>query len=309
MKLRPVFFLFASLIFLLGSCTKELSRESPGASSLDSVNFYAVIDGTPWQGDSVQQVIVSDSGIMSITGIGKTQDEISILLPALQKGVFPVNSQTPGFALYTSLKEGFAGALYLSNTSTDASKAGGSVTITDIDTVKKTVSGTFQFNLYDESNASTKKVTAGFFNKIPYSGAGSVINPGGPPGGGTLSDTLSASVNDTVWVAAQVLAAAQNGVLIVSGTSANGQQALGLYMPVSVPAGTYTLNYTSGTYLATYDPDPLSFLVAQGNGSMTITENDTVNKHITGTFSFVGVSQLDPNQTATITNGYFSCSY
>jgi hypothetical protein len=308
MKLHPVLFLFAPLVFLWGSCTKELSREIPLASQ-DSVNFYAVIDGAPWQGDSLQQVNISDSGIVSIMGIGKSQDEISMVLPAFRKGVYAVNSQTPAYAQYNSLKEGFAAEIYLTNTSSDQSKAGGTVTITDIDTVNKTVSGTFQFKVYQESNTTTKTVTAGFFNKLPYSGSGSVINPGGPPGGGiSTTDTLSATINDTAWAADQVLAASQNGILIVSGSSADGLKVLALYMPAAVTPGSYTLNYSSGTYSALYDPDPTTPLVAQANGTLKITENDTVNKHITGTFSFTGIS-LTSSVTASITNGYFSCSY
>lgn len=307
MKLYPVVFLFAPLVFLWGSCTKELSRENtlPGQ---DSVNFYAVIDGIPWQADSLQQVNISDSGIVSITGIGKSQDEISMVLPAFRKAVYAVNSQTPGYAQYNSLEEGFAAEIYLTNTSSDQLKAGGTVSITDIDTVNKTISGTFQFKAYQESNTTTKTVTAGFFNQLPYSGAGSVVNPGGPGGGISTTDTLSAIINDTAWAADQVIAASQNGVLIVSGSRADGSKLVAMYMPAAVTPGTYTLNYSSGTYFAAYDPDPTTILVAQANGTLKITENDTVNKHVTGTFSFVGAS-LTSSVTASITNGYFSCNY
>src|SRR5665213_1638179 len=308
MKLHPVLFLFAPLVFLWGSCTKELSRENP-LPAQDSVNFYAVIDGIPWQGDSLRQVNISDSGIISITGIGKNQDEISMVLPAFRQGVYAVNSQTPAYAQYNSLKEGFAAEIYLTNTISDESKAGGTVSITDIDTVNKTISGTFQFKAYQESNTTTKTVTAGFFNQLPYSGSGSVINPEGPPGGGvSTTDTLSASINDTAWAADQVLAASQNGVLIVSGSSADGSRLVAMYMPAAVTPGNYTLNYSSGTYFAAYDPDPNTILVAQANGTLKITENDTRNKHVTGTFSFVGAS-LTSGVTASITNGYFSCNY
>ncbi len=304
MKPHPLLFLLIPLLVVLGSCTKEVSKEDSTHNSTNSGNFYATIDGKPWQGDSLQQAIVT-AGIVTITGIGKTQEEMSIVLPALQTGVYAINSQSAGFALYTSLKEGVA-ELYLSNTSTDPSKAGGTVSLTTIDTVNKTLSGTFQFKLYQESNTTTKTVTEGVFKNIPYNTIDSIRPPIVPPGGN--ADTLIASIDSVVWNAAQVSGGTQSGMLIIAGASVDSQQTLGLYMPESISAGTYTLDFNTGIYIASYNPDPLTYMVSKGNGSLTIIENDTVNKRIKGSFNFVGISQTD-NTSAKITNGYFSVGY
>ena len=305
MKSNPVLLLLAAFLFSLGSCTKELSRESPVQQAQGPGNFYATIDGQIWEADSVQISIVDDSGIVTITGISKSQEEISMVLPGFLIGVYAVSGESPGYSLYASL-QGSAVDPFLSNGSTDVTKAGGTVSLTAIDTVNHTVSGTFQFKVYRSSDMTTKTVTAGVFNKIPYINSSS-LPPITPPAGQN-SDTLIASVNNVSWVAALVQPSDQSGMLVIAGTSSDGQQTLGLFMPSSVIAGTYTLDLNAGTYLASYSPDPLTFFVAQGNGSLTIISNDTVNRRITGRFNFVGISQAT-NGSANITNGYFSVSY
>ena len=80
MKSNPVLLLLAAFLFSLGSCTKELSRENPVQQAQGPGNFYATIDGQIWEADSVQVAIVDDSGIVTITGISKSQEEISMVL-------------------------------------------------------------------------------------------------------------------------------------------------------------------------------------------------------------------------------------
>ncbi len=305
MKSNPVLLLLAAFLFSLGSCTKELSQESPVQQAQGPGNFYATIDGQLWQADSVQIAIVDDSGVVTITGISKSQEEISMVLPGFLVGVYAVNGESPGYSLYASL-QGSAVDPFLSNGSTDVTKAGGTVSLTAIDTVNHTVTGTFQFKLYRSSDMTTKTVTAGVFNKISYISSGS-LPPITPPAGQN-SDTLIASVNNVSWVAALVQASDTAGMLVIAGTSSDGQQSLGLFMPSSVIAGTYTLDFNTGIYLGSYSPDPVTVLFAQGNGSLTIIANDTVNRRITGRFNFVGVSQTN-SDSANITNGYFSVSY
>ncbi|HEY4154674.1 MAG TPA: DUF6252 family protein, partial [Puia sp.] len=227
--------------------------------------------------------------------------------PGFQTGVYSVNAQSEGFAFFSNIQD--TTNLYLSNSSPDVSKAGGTVSLTVVDTVNKTISGTFQFNLYQASSGSTKTITSGVFNNIPYTGSGGTTLPPiqAPPGSNT--DTLYAQVDSVAWEAAQVLVNAQSGSLIIGGISSDAQQTLGLYMPANITAGTYSLDFSSGIYFATFSPGPTSSLFSIGTGnSLTILENDTVNRRIKGNFNFVGKSQTD-SSSATITNGYFSAAY
>lgn len=300
MKLHPVFLLISILVFSLGSCKKELSQEAPAHGVSGAGTFYATIDGQSWEGDSLRQAIAAN-GTLTITGIGKTQEAMAIVLPGFQTGIYIINAQSAGYAFFGNPAD--AATLYLSNSNPDPLKAGGTVTLTRIDTVKKTVSGTFQFNLFEAPDSVSMSVTAGVFSDIPYTG--SAQNPP-PPAGGT--DTLLAQIDGVDWVAAQVLVGAQTGQLVIGGVSANARQSVGLYMPDSVTAGTYAMNFADGKYFAMYNPDPSTVLLSIGNGSLTVIENDTVKKHISGNFSFVAKSEIG-GSSSTVSNGYFSVDY
>jgi hypothetical protein len=297
-----------SILFCLGvalslfSCTKELSQEAPVQISSSSGDFYATIDGQYWQGDSIRQAVVA-GGTLTITGVGKTGDALAIILPDLQTGVYELNGQSAGYALFTNL--GDTTNLYLSNGIADSSKAGGVVNLTSVDTVHKTVSGTFQFNLYQESGATVKVVTAGVFNNISYGGGGVVTPPDQQPGTGN-KDTLLAKVDNAGWTAAQVVIDVENNLLVIAGIS--GQQTLAVYMPVNITAGTYPLQFSSGQYFAAFNPDTQTSLLSVDDGTLTILEHDTVKKHIRGNFSFTGKSITD-SSSAGISDGYFSVNY
>lgn len=301
MKSSPILVCVA-FIFSLVSCTKELSRESPTHSLPNRGAFYATIDGQPWEGDSVRQAVVVN-GTVTITGVSKTGDALAMVLPELKTGEYTFNGQSDGYAVFTSLHD--TSDLYLSNSLSDSSKAGGTVTVTSVDTTNQTVSGTFRFNLYQASNTTTKSVTAGVFTNISYVG-GSVAPPDQQPPSGN-ADTLIAKVDNTDWAAAQVLIETpENGQLIIGGIS--GQQSLAIYMPANIAAGTYSMDFNMGQYFASYIPTATTALLAVKNGSLVILENDVTRKHIRGNFSFTGTSLTD-GSSAVISSGYFSVDY
>ena len=126
MKSTPILVCVA-FIFSLASCTKELSRESPTHGLPNSGTFYATIDGQSWNGDSIQQAVVAD-GTLTITGVSRAGDALAIVLPGLQTGVYALNAQSAGYALFTNLQD--TSNLYLSNSIADSSKAGGIVSLT-----------------------------------------------------------------------------------------------------------------------------------------------------------------------------------
>jgi hypothetical protein len=300
----------ASLLFWLASvvsvvsCTKEVSRESPLQGQTDNSSFYATIDGQPWQADSVRQTVIA-GGELTLTGISGAGDAIAIVLPGFQTGIYDLNAQSAGYAVFLNL--GDTSSLYLSNS---GSTAGGTVTLTSIDTINHTISGTFQFNLYQPADPTAKAVTAGVFNDIPYGGGGSTgTNPTQPPPATGSSDTLQAKVDGADWNATDVVIQSQSGLLGIAGIS--GQQSLVIFMPANITAGTYAMDFNSGMYFGAYSTDaadPTKVLLAIGNGSLTILENDVTNRRMRGTFSFTAKSQTNSN-SATVTNGYFAANY
>lgn len=287
--------LTAFLLLFLFSCTKELSKEN--GTIPDKGNFYATINGKSWDADSLQLVLVNNGGV-SINGLSKTGEQISMVLPVFQTGTYTLNAQSVYFALYTNILSSNP-VIYVS----DAGTAGGSVTISAIDTINHFISGNFTFTLINTDDNTTKTITQGVFEYIPYNGGG-IVNP--PPAG---TDILKATVGSTPYNASQIIVQPASGQLVISSLSADiPAQHLDLLMPVNITPGTYSLDLTQGIYGALYFNDPLNPLISNNNGTLTIISNDPTSGLIKGTFSFTG-SSLTNGQTVVITNGYFSVNY
>lgn len=299
MKSRLTFNLLAIFLFLLIACSKEVSTENGNGTGPVNGDFYATIDGSQWNADSIQLVLVSSDGV-SITGISKTGGQISMVLPSFKTGTYTLGAQSLSYALYGNLLTDVTN-VYVSNSGT----AGGTITITSIDSISHLVSGTFQFTLVNPADNTSKTITKGLFNYIPYSdGMGGVINP--PPGG--ITDTLNAFIDGVKFVSADVVHSITSGQLLLAGFSASGIQDLGLIMPPDIVPGSYSLDFATGQYIGIYNPTPSITLISQSSGTLTIISNDTVAKRIKGTFNFTA-SPTGSGTPAVITEGYFSISY
>jgi Family of unknown function (DUF6252) len=292
MKSRFASYVLIPLFLSFISCTKELSKENGGIKQILNGDFYATIDGRQWNADSLQLISVSNNGV-TISGLGKDSEQITILLPTFQTGTYTLNATSASIAAYSNPQS----KIYLSNTSL----ANGTVNISNIDTVKHLVSGTFSFTLIDPTDNSQKSVTSGVFNAVPYSGDAGA-------GNGALADTLVANVGGFPFTSVQVIKSITNGELFVAGISADGNEELALGMPASVVPGSYNMDFATGLYYGAYYIGINETLLSQMNGTLTIIANDTVARRISGTFSFIANS-LSLNSPVTISAGYFSLSY
>jgi hypothetical protein len=291
LHLRPLLFSLILLSFI--ACTKELSKEGANRPSKSTGDFYATIGGNLWNADSLQLVLVSSDGV-SINGLSKTGDQISILLPAFKVGTYTLNAQSLSYALYATNTTN----VYVSNAGT----AGGSVTISSIDSVNRVVSGSFEFTLTNPADNSTETVAKGVFDFVPYTGGTGGVTP--PPGG--LKDTLEMLVDGNKFFASDVVISDSAGQLLIAGFS--GTQDVGLYFPTNITAGTYNLDFTAGLYIGVYNPDPSSTLLSQSGGTITIISNNTTTRRISGTFNFKA-TPLGSGPTANLTQGYFAANY
>jgi hypothetical protein len=303
MKLRFTQILLTAILFSFISCTKEMSLENKNGTAPVNGDFYGTINGNQWSADSLQDVEADTSG-MSILGLSKTGDVISMFLPQFKTGTYTLNAQSASYAVYANIVTS-PSSEYLSN----FGKAGGTITITSIDTTHKLISGNFQLTLINPADNTTKTITGGILAYVPYEGGGAVVITPPPAGGGNV-DTLTATVNGNSFNGAVVESEKDtiSGQLLVAGISADGITDLALDMPMNIKAGTYNLDFNSGQYFGFYNPSPTVILVSMSNGTLTIISNDVVNRRIKGTFSFIGSASTTAS-TANVTQGYFSVSY
>ena|ERR1700676_2688046 len=297
MKSRLSFCFLPILLFSFLACTKEVSKENNGlVTGPGTSDFYATIDGKLWNADSLKLVLVSSNGV-SINGLSKTGEQISMLLPTFKTGTYSLNALSVSYALYSNLLNNVA-SVFVSN----SGKAGGTVTISSIDTVNHKVSGTFQFTLTNPADNSTKTITKGVFDYLTYSGdtSGTVTPPG------AALDTLLATVDGNKFIASTVQVSTSNGQLLIAGFS--GTQDIGLLIPPGLAPGTYNLDFATGMYIGIYNPSPSVTLISQSSGVVTIISNNTVTKRMKGTFNFTA-SPVSSGTPAVITLGYFAVNY
>ena len=137
---------------------------------------------------------------------------------------------------------------FTTNQGSDTAQAGGLVTVTDIDHVNKTISGTFSFKVYRDIDKQQKVITQGVFYKLPYSSSLPASNS---------TDTVTAQIDGVSWTAARASRPPRfPAQLGITGSDLNGNQAVSLVMPVNIAPGSYTLDYTTGTYFGLYNPSP-----------------------------------------------------
>jgi hypothetical protein len=135
------------------------------------------------------------------------------------------------------------------------------------------------------------------------------VNGGGDSTVTKLGDTITATINGSSWAAQSIAAVDTAGELVIEGSLSNNTQSVALIMPFNISPGTYALDFSGGTFIGAYSPDPNTYLVSQNNGSITIIEDNISTRHIRGSFSFNASSLTGGTQTAQITNGYFSVNF
>jgi hypothetical protein len=280
----------------LFSCRKETSIENGKGLAAD---FVAQIDGVGWAASDSTESASILQGMINLTGISTDDQQLSITLGDTLIGVHILDKNSASVAVYADLASS-APYAYSTNQGTDTSQAGGTVTVTSIDRVNKTISGIFSFKVYRDIDQRQKTLTAGVFYQLPY--AASL-----PPSSKT--DTLTASIDNVSWTGQSISSTIISGQLAISGSALDGSQAITLLMPANSPAGSYPLIFTgSAFYMGIYNPTPSQSLVST-SGNLTVLQVDSAAFRIRGNFQFLGTDVLGSGDTSQITNGYFSVYY
>jgi hypothetical protein len=298
MRIKLSHLLVGLVVLTFIACSKEVSYEiNPNAAVAG--NFRANINGVQWIAMDTAQGASILGGLISIFGISSGKGELRIALDDSVPRVYKLDQGSYSYAAYLDLDSADNYA-YFSNQGRDTSQGGGTVTVTEIDKVHKTISGVFSLKLYRNADGKQKVIKQGVFSKLSYSTSL-------PPANN--SDTMRASLNGSPWVAKSIAVSALGGNLIISGSLADGSKSIALLLSQIVSPGSYPLSFT-GAMVGVYNPQG-TLALASESGTLVILENNTSTKRVRGTFSF---HAADPTpggsmQTANITNGYFSVKH
>ena len=293
MKKHLAGFLVLVSILIFSACQKEISPEV-GTAPIASGSFKAKINGVQWEANSIKTATMQD-GVIVLYGLNT--DKKSILLRVADSGVhnyaFHSESMSNAGLFIDSAVSPFA----FTTNQWDVEGNYGNLNITSIDTVRKTMSGTFSMQVYKNFDDTQRTITEGSFTKIVYTTQ--------PP---ALSNTDSfrvkiAGLNFSynlltgINVFGRINVAASQGVA----------PAVGLSLPDTIKVGQHS--FDSFDHVGIYNPTASLFLAAD-TGSVTILEHNIVTKRIRGNFHFLAntaYTHLPPN--INLTEGYFSVKY
>jgi hypothetical protein len=285
----------ATILLSLASCRKEMSIEHPDGMA---GTFTAVIDGKQWiAADSTKGASILQ-GLINISGISSDNKQLSITLNDTIPGVYKLSQVSASLAAYADNDSSNLYA-YTTNEGIDSTQAGGLVTVTEIDPVNRTITGTFAFKVFRDIDNKQKTITEGVFYKLPYA---TTL----PPSGG--KDTMQAAIDGATWKAQSIIAQSLAPQLAINGSALNGSQSISLVMPLDVQPGTYTFDPTGLVYFALYNPTATISRLST-SGTLEILENDPTTKRIRGNFQFQADEPLNPAIKNQITGGYFSVEY
>jgi hypothetical protein len=299
MRISPIHIiaLFALLPFF--SCQKELSYEGGPPPVQEALgDFRAKIDGVQWvAADSAKGAAIL-GGLINISGTSSDNKQISMTLDDTITGVYTLNQVSPSLGAYADQDSSGIYA-FTTDQGADTSQAGGIVTVTEIDKVNKTISGTFSFKVYRDLDSRGKSITEGVFNKLSYVSALPPANNG---------DTMRCTINGTPWVGQSIMASILSPALAINGSDLNGNQSVSLIFPLNSTPGSYPMSISGLVYFGIYTPSATSAL-SSSSGTLTILQNDVVNKRVRGTFFFDATYPGLNATTDHLTSGYFSVSY
>jgi hypothetical protein len=295
------FSLIIGLVSFFYACQPELTNPSSTNPNVTG-DFRAKINGVQWVANKASSA-ARTLGIINISGQGTDGKLITM---TLQDSGVRTYFLTPNALQAGAYQDSASGSIgFGSNASADTSKAGGIVNITVIDTVRKTISGTFRFKVYRATDSATRSLTEGVFNNISY--APVVVAPSG-------TDTFRVKVDGVDFPYTSIgcfRIAFPVDIISITANSASANKVVGLTLPGNISAGTYNFTASSSDYIGQYT---INTNVAPGiymgslTGSIQVLEHNLTAKRIRGNFNFKAKALFLPD-SANLTAGYFSLKY
>lgn len=308
------------MMFTFFGCRKtEVTTAAAGG-------FTAVIDGKSWVATDSSIRVSLLNGILTISGQSSDGQTITILLEDTVQRPYTLNENSVSMATYFDEQDNSTLEFrYLStNQSYNASLSGGAVLLNEVDNLNKTISGIFSFNVYIDSANYRKVITEGSFTNLPY------INSLPPT---ATTDTFTVQTNGVQWTAQSVsLNKNLNGLFLITGSSLNATESVGIYIPIAPCDNCDSLYYLS-YFFGQFNNGKISEFNTFGSAtdSLVLFEYNLVTRRISGKFSFnanpvsrsynLTVPNLPPPnqgnfiyydtsaQPVVLTNGYFSIGF
>ncbi|HKK67693.1 MAG TPA: DUF6252 family protein [Bacteroidales bacterium] len=287
MKKRNLLILISAIIltgFFFTACEDE-------PADTNRPLMTALVEGSTWRSPE-PNARVSDNQII-VYGTSADGQSIQITVYDGEKGVYTLNAANLHEGTLTPNTSSYA-EIYSTSNHSDGS---GQVRISSINEDDRTISGSFNFRAYKQ-DGGYKNVTNGEFTKVPYkyintSDTTSVVN------------VLTAIVDGDDFTAANISAADSSDIIHITGSLDEAFESITLEIPNTLGGGAHSIDPNNGPVMAFYQEGLSNYPAVAG--STTISEHDTENNIIKGSF-FFNVEDND-DQTIEISGGYFEVQY
>ena len=278
--------------FTIGPVDSSLISQPPSSGS---GSFIATIDGAKFIADKAVGAVKA-AGVIAITG--QSLDGENIVLRVADSAVHSYAMDIGSFTNFGGYSKD-TGYAYATNQGNTAAESGGTLNITSIDTVNKTISGTFSMKVYRQFDKKQKNITEGIFTNIPYETTAL------PPA--NAKDTFRVKVDGKDFSAESISGNAFYGRITLSASDQMVHKTIGITVPDNISEGTYSMGGLNSDYIGQYNIGTTTLMTASG-GKLTILEHNTTTKRIRGSFNFTAKEMLGTS-SAEITEGYFSVVY
>lgn len=285
--MNKIFSIFLILLLIVSLSFLYSCRGSSSGRS-DLVAMYGLINGSNWRA-SDPTAIVSEHKI-KVNGTSANGQTIIITLNTKELGEYTFSSTNGHFAEFIpNMASG------TERYSTVNGEGGGIVRLTSLNEETKSLGGEFQFKAY-RADGSVKSATEGKFTNVPYT----FYNLDDDK----YTNVFNFTYNSTIWNTATISGVKSDTAIVVTGECDRSQawQSVTLQMPTNISEGVHYFGQdVSGYFQSGFYSHPATA------GAITITEINSNNKIIKGTFFFNFLN--NNNEVQSITDGTFDVKY
>jgi len=295
------FGLFLSLFsFALISCQKDGVAPPPiwsGIGDSDSGvsgSMTSKVDGSQWTAANNMAGASIINDISNVTGTNSSSSTITITINEafILNGTYDLGLNSENVAAYISSNGSGAWITIGEDSSV------GTVFISALDTTKKLISGSFEFDGYRLTDSTYRHITEGQFTNLTFST--STIGPS--------ENLFMVDIDGQPFTPSAINGILNGSNLMITAANAQGTESVALNMPNNIEPGTYDLGSVFfSDYSGLYNQNT-SIATTSDSGTLTITTHDTGSKFIEGTFSFIS-SDFAGAVSFELTNGEFSVNY
>lgn len=298
MKHFRYYFLLFCLAVITNSC-EEAGISFPASGEVQSGVFEVTFDSQIFSTSNVEYTSDNSEIIIAVNNLD-TKEIFTLRVDGTSAGTYDLI----GFESHASyINNSNPNASDVWSTTSSTVKAG-EITISAIDDVNNTISGTFIFSGINLLTGDVKQFTKGSFTNIPK-GTGTTPtasnNKFTAKVDGVLYETISVfGTATTVLGTADLILVTGNKsftevmTLYFDGDVVPGEYDLGSPFAQTYPSGTYALNNTN---------------LNIGDGKVIVTIHDTATKRIAGTFEFEASPLTSSTPNYSITEGSFDVTY